>query len=430
MHFSADFQCGKVHIETFCGWIVNPLCVGYFLNRIWVHPFLWSVEWFSRCETPLRRLLWRACPAAPCSTLGHCDRRHGGRGVFQLGRLLKKPEKDQWKRISVLLQGFQSWPADWWDFAYFAWDLSFAAMACIVLIERVTWNASYCSTWSWKAELLRLEAESLLLAMRRGMLEVWSVCQDGHERFFTGGGTLLGFRLWNDSNAWWLRKSVVGADLMVYLSRHIQRCEPQATFNFPCFDMSPAVGINWGRSLILESLRSSQSCGQLGSPSVRQNFRARMFQCIFVSPPFVRLWKWQNVKTASQTAETLTSMILMNFAYLTLAAPPLIIPQTVWLTLGVLMVREKGGVLDWRWRTQFVVNIVLSCFFSGNSPTFGVAAGLAARDRVVILVLSGSSTSCMFLLCGNSRTFGLAAMGVNGFYMVILIVSASWTFWW
>lgn len=44
---------------------------------------------------------------------------------------------------------FQSWPADWWDFAYFAWDLSFAAMACIVWIERVTWNASYCSTWSW-----------------------------------------------------------------------------------------------------------------------------------------------------------------------------------------------------------------------------------------------------------------------------------------
>ena len=66
-----------------------------------------------------------------------------------------------------------------------------------------------------------------------------------------------------------------------------------------------------------------------------------------------------------------------------------------------------------RWRTEFVAFYVLSCLhvfvFRGDSRTFGLAAILAAAFFVVILVLSGSSTSSMFIFRGNSRVARIVA---------------------
>ena len=54
------------------------------------------------------------------------------------------------------------------------------------------------------------------------------------------------------------------------------------------------------------------------------------------------------------------------------------------------------------------------CIFRGNSRTFRVAAEVGRGFFVVILVVSGSSTSSMVIFRGNSRTFRCSAMLLKG----------------
>ena len=78
----------------------------------------------------------------------------------------------------------------------------------------------------------------------------------------------------------------------------------------------------------------------------------------------------------------------------------------MWLTLAGSYGSKRRG-LDRRLRTGFVVILVLSGWrrWRGNSRTFWVPAVVAYGFFVVILVVSGSSTSSMFIFHGNSRTF-------------------------
>ena len=72
------------------------------------------------------------------------------------------------------------------------------------------------------------------------------------------------------------------------------------------------------------------------------------------------------------------------------------VPQTVRLTLGVLTVIEKGGALDrGGGRNSSLFTWFRACMFvfRGNSRTFRVAAIVSVGFCMVILGVSGSSTS-------------------------------------
>ena len=54
------------------------------------------------------------------------------------------------------------------------------------------------------------------------------------------------------------------------------------------------------------------------------------------------------------------------------------------------------------------------CIFRGHSRTFGLAGIGVSGFCMVIFVVSGSSTSSMFIFRGNSRTFRCSAMVLKG----------------
>ena len=85
-------------------------------------------------------------------------------------------------------------------------------------------------------------------------------------------------------------------------------------------------------------------------------------------------------------------------------------------------------------RGFFVVILVVSgsstssmFIFRGNSRTFRVAQVVGCGFFVVILVVSGSSTSSILIFCGNSRAFRVAQVVGRGFFVVILVASTSAT---
>ena len=91
-------------------------------------------------------------------------------------------------------------------------------------------------------------------------------------------------------------------------------------------------------------------------------------------------------------------------------------PNSVFNTWGSYG-RWKGRGARSRCRTEFVAIFVLSCLhvhFRRYLRTFRVAAVVGPRCCVWIFVVSGSSTSSMFIFRGNSRTFRCSAMLLNG----------------
>ena len=87
------------------------------------------------------------------------------------------------------------------------------------------------------------------------------------------------------------------------------------------------------------------------------------------------------------------------------------------LTLGVLTVVVKGRGARSRCRTEFVAIFVLSCLhvhFRRYLRAFRGGALVGPRCFVAIYVLSGSSTSSMFIFRGNYRTFRCSAMLLKG----------------
>ena len=93
-------------------------------------------------------------------------------------------------------------------------------------------------------------------------------------------------------------------------------------------------------------------------------------------------------------------------------------PQTAWLTLGVLTGGVKGRGARSRWRTQGLVSFVVSCwhvYFRGDARPSRAAATAAAVFFMVILVVSGFSTSSMFIFRGMSRLCGWRMAATTGF---------------
>ena len=94
-----------------------------------------------------------------------------------------------------------------------------------------------------------------------------------------------------------------------------------------------------------------------------------------------------------------------------------VFPQTVCLTLGVLTVSEKAGWLDrGGGRISSLFSWFRACMFvlSVNLRSFGGGALVGPRCCVWIFVVSGSSTSSMFIFRGNYRTFRCSAMLLKG----------------